>query len=341
MRLLASLVLFLWAGVAALAQMPGQDYLACDKFKSAIIANHPVGQGGGCFAEVDGFGNGIAGSDEILSKRKDIPFWRLNLKWRDDHNFQESDFPGIAKTAKKACYLTTKHKIKWYFSGATEHKLNAEKAAKLKKVVLDACPTVTYVNNPLSNGAILPNTINENHNGGKPRSSLCAFSFDGTAAEDADVESVKRAYKGCEYFMMWSPRYNGRWESNDSTPRAKRTGWADGKLIQSLSILHQPKGATSLPKNNLWKSHSENKGNGDPRAEKPVFITPIKAKSISLKQNGREIHSLKYYGPYNDGRSRFYASKWGFEISTAPVELWANGKKHGMVNPGYRDPDFR
>lgn len=322
----------------------GQDYLACDKFKKEIVQNHPKGQGYGCFAEVNGFGDGIKATDFVLSKRKDIPYSRLNLGWKDDHNFTDKDFVEIGKRSKRACPLTKKYPIKWYFSGATEHKLNADKANKLKKIVLDNCNSVTYVNNPLPQGAILPDTINEQHNGGKPRSAKCSFSYDGTAASDADNETDKKSFAQCEFFQIWSPRYNGRWQANDPTPRPQRKGWADANDIKAHAYLANVKGQAFLPNKYIWKPISENKGNGDPRAGKPVLIAPIKSSEYQLTKNGKKIASLRYYGTYQGGGFRYYSQEQGYQLGQkcgGSCDLVVNKKKVGTVDPGFRQNAYR
>ena len=217
--------------------------------------------------------------------------------------------------------------------------MNESQARILAQQVTGACPEAEYVNVPLPNGAVLPEYINEIHGKGKPRSSRYAFSYDGTAAEDSDVESMKRTFSDAAYFLMWSPRYNGRWESNDSTPRPDRHGYADEKMIRSMQYLTRDKGPSTLPNKYLWKSHSENKGNGDSRAEKPVLIIPQKVEKVELKRNGKIIAVMPYFGTYIDGRYRYYAPKWGFEIGQ--VDMFVRGKNVGQIDSGFRFGGFR
>ena len=108
-------------------------------------------------------------------------------------------------------------------------------------------------------------------------------------------------------------------------------------------VLSNSKGATSLPANWLYKSHAENNGYGDTRAEKPVMIAPVKAAAIELKgPDGRVIETLRYYGSYSDNkRWRYYGTRWGFETLAqirggTSVTVWVNGKKVGSVNPAFR-----
>lgn len=235
-RILIALVLALSIFASRVWAIPfGQDYLGGAKFQKEILANHDYAQGAGMFATT--FGDSLPLATALANKG--IPFLRIQLAWQDDHNFKESQFGDIAKQARRFCPLAAKTKL--YLSGACEHNLNSTLAQRLASLIAAACPPAIYVNVPWK-GAVLPQYINEIHGKGKPRSSLSAFSFDGDAAEDADVETIKKNFSSAQYFMFWSPRYNGRWEDNDSTPRPQRKGYADGKMIRSMLVLAKPLG---------------------------------------------------------------------------------------------------
>lgn len=323
MKLLVTLLSLLLC-INAHAVPYGQDYLGGAKFQSAILQNHDFSQGAGMFATT--FGDSLPLARALADRG--VPFLRIQLGWKDDHNFRESDFKELANQARRFCPLASKTKL--YLSGACEHNLNAQLANKLAAQILAACPQAIYVNTPWK-GAVLPQYINETHNKGGPKSKRSSYSSDGSPSEDIDIEGQKR--KGfTEFFMFWTPRYNGRWEDNDPTPRPQRRGFADGKMIKSMLVLAKPKGATSLPKNWIYKSHSENKASGDPRAEKPVIIGPAKDKVIKLGNV-----DCKLYGAFDAGRNRWYCPKWGYEIGQSPVKLG----KYGTVNPSFRDGVYR
>lgn len=328
----------LFGRVLDVVSMPfGQDTLGAAKFPQVSASTVHPGEGRGHFSNL--FGDAIPTVKAEIAHG--VGFERLHLMWKDNHQFSPSDFPSIVAEAKRVCpTIEANPQIHWYLSGACEHNLNQSNARLLAQKVLAACPAAAYVNTPLGNkGAVLPEYINESHGGGKPLSARFSFSSDGNASEDSDIESLKKTFAGAEYFMMWGPRYNGRWESNDSTPRPNRKGWPDVKYVQSLVYLTTNKGPIIVPKNWLWKSHSENKGTNDPRAEHPVAIIPPKANQIILKKGNVIVGVLPYYGTYVDGRFRYYDSKWGFERGT--VDLWINGQKKATVNEGFRDGGFR
>lgn len=322
--IIRALIILLLFVNSAFAVPYGQDYLGGAKFQSAIIQNHDYSQGAGMFATT--FGDSLPLANALASRG--IPFLRIQLAWQDDHNFKEAQFGEIVKQAKRFCPLAQKTKL--YLSGACEHNLNSTLAQRLASLIAAACPPAIYVNTPWK-GAVLPQYINETHNTGSPKSSRSSYSSDGSPSEDINIEAQKG--KGFnEFFMFWSPRYNGRWEDNDSTPRPQRKGFADGKMIKSMLALAKPKGNTGIPKNWIYKSHSENKGQGDPRGEKPVIIAKVKVNSIKVGST-----DCKYYGPFDSGRWRYYCPKWGYEIASNPVKLG----KYGTVNPAFRDGSYR
>lgn len=328
----------LFGTVAATVMPYGQDTLGAAKYPQVAIKNADSSQGSGHFSNT--FGDIVPVLRGEIAKH--VPFIRVHLMWRDRHDFSIKDFPAIVKEAKRLCPLINQNpQIHWYLSGACEHNLNQSNARLLAQQVLSACPQVIYVNTPMGNkGAVLPEYINEYHGAeARPRSPKYAFSFDGSSAEDSDVTAIKARFPNAEYFMIWGPRYNGRWESNDSTPRPNRKGWPDTPYIESLEYLATDKGPTSLPRNYLWKSHAENHGPNDKKAEHPVAIIPIKTKAIELKRGNTVVERMPYYGPYADGRHRYYSIRYGYQ--TGKVDLWVNNKRVGNINAGFREGGYR
>lgn len=339
------LVLSIVGAWTAQAMPFGQDELGAPKFAQPAIANQPLDQGFGEFADV--FGDGYPVAEEMA--KKGIPFERIELAWSDSHSFSQNDFPSIVSKAKHFCPLTVKYsKVHFYFSGACEHELNFQLASKLASLVKAACPTATYVNVPDSKGAVLPLELNESHGGGSPKSKRFAFSFDGVEASDSNIEAIKKQFAGAEYFLIWSSRYNGRWSPNDTTPRPQRTGFSDGNDIQAHIILAQPKGTTSLPAGWIYKPLAENHGpsNGvpDPKGGKPLFIAPIHVGTIQLSKSGKALAGFQYYGTYAGGGYRYYdLGDRGFELTkkcSGVCDVVA-GKKYGSVNPSFRDGSYR
>lgn len=336
--------------------MNGIDYLGGAKYAKVVLEEHPHGWAAGFFSNV--FGDALPVVERLLSTGR-CPLVRLHLSWRDDHKQTAKDIPGVIKEARRCARIIDRYpNIRWLFSGGCENNWKQAEAIKVRDAVKAIHPRIEYVHSPENPRNTIPGCINEYHGkASRPAAGPFIFSFDSDVggAEDSNVEAKKAAFGAGEVFFYWSPRCNGRWETNDKTPRPNRKGWPDGKLLDSLIYLRQERGATKLPANWIYKSHSENKGPGkggkfDPRAEKPVFIVPPKAREIQLRaDNGQVVATLRYYGTYHDGRHRYYASAWGFEIADKAKRIqghplcgvFVNGKKIGVINPAYRDGSYR
>lgn len=323
------------------------DYLGGARYKGAILKAHRPGLGAGFFSKLDGFGDALPVADALAASGK-CPWIRLHAMWKDGHGYTRADFPAIVKEARRIQALAAKHPdIQWAISGACEHKLNAKDAGDLANLVKMAAPSCVYVNTPMEGGAFLPGERNEIHaklNPGHSPVPNFDFSFDGQPCTDRDVEAFKAGYSKANVFYMWDARLNNQWEYGDSVPRPEREGMADEKFIRSLNALCDPCGQVHLPKGYLWKSHAENHGNGDARAEHPVFICPDKAaKAQLIAENGKLVAELPYYGTYGP-RFRYYGRTWGFEMARTAIALSGKplcqikvGKKVvGIVNPAFR-----
>jgi hypothetical protein len=331
----------------------GLDFLGIARYKSIASKNFPKGWAVGCFSNT--FGDSRPAIEQLLKSKKASAV-RVHLLWDDAHKFNNKDVARATSEIKKWIPLIEAYpSIKWYFSAACEHRANANLAGKLAQSILTNTPEfVTCVNTPIDNGADLfgDRIINERHGANaKPRSVTDQFSFDGSACVDSDVTTIKNTWRNTpNIFFFWEPRFNGRWETSDTTPRPERTARPDDGLIKSVHFLSNTKGKTSLPKGVIYKSHAENKGNGDPRAEKPLFIIPHKTSTIVLKAlNGEILTKFRYYGPFNGGGYRYYTGRPGYMLAKIAMtktgnylcEAWVNGKKYATINPGFRDGVFR
>lgn len=319
--------------------MYGLDLLGLPKYIVHAVRVFPVGWALGCFS--DTFGDARGGVERIIKTGR-CPRVRVHLAWKDNHNFSQKDFKQIEKEAKKWVPLVQRYPhIEWGFSGACEHHLSIADSVRLAELVLNVHPDQIAVNTGDHDIAIAQ-TISETHGTkarvGKPKYN---FSFDGSACVDSDAESLKQKHKSAETYFFWEPRFNGRWETKDTTPRPQRTGWPDIKLLRSVVCLGGECGAVSLPNKWLYKSHAENHGTGDARAEKALFIAPIKTDAILLKDKKTVKAVFKYFGPYQGGGHRYYSTKWGYEIAEKPLTVEANSKAIGQVNPVFRCGVFR
>jgi hypothetical protein len=324
----------------------GLDYLGGAKYKDLILHEHPAGWAAGFFAET--FGDVYPTVDALLATGR-CPLVRIHLLWSDSHSFGDKDIPKIKALAAKYNKLARKYPgVRFELSPFCEH--NLKNPDKYLATVYEAADFCFPINTPWQ-GAISNKYKNEIHGSkknspGKPYN----FSYDGQNAVDADAQKHKEKYSDADVFFWWTPRFNGKWNMADKTPREKRKGWPDATEIDSVIYLNRHKGFPSLPKKYLWKSHSENKGNGDLRAEKPVLIAPVKTRAIYLKaDNGQTIDTLRYYGTFSDGRFRYYSSQWGYQIAekakriqgNSVCNVVVNGKIIGKVNPAFRENEWR
>lgn len=338
----------------AFAQAPCIDELGAAKYPQVLVDGHPEGVGVGVFTQPDLFGDPLPALSR-LNVRKSIPFFRFNLRWSDAHQFPRSDWPKIIAEAKRIADWVSRHPgPKCYVSGATEHQLNARDAADLARQVLAVIPErCSYVNNPWEGkGAFLspgPRILNEVHGdkANPPRiGGRFSFSFDGSSSVDSDVEKIKARMRGAEFFCQWHPANNGRLNTNDKTPRPQRKAWPTIELLESLNFLFTASGAVNINPNTLWKSHADRHNTPpEPRAYKPVVITPQKASKLTLKSLGVVVASSGPAQPFQDGRYRYYFPVWGYRMARGPggpvFELWADNKRLGRVNPGFRAGNFR
>jgi hypothetical protein len=321
------------------------DLLAGARYPKVSIQEFPDGWGLGVFSSV--FGDARPFVRALLETGK-CPLVRVQLAWRDRHDFSRKDFPGIVQEARKWANLVAIFPgVKWYFSGACENKLPRHDASDLGIEVLKVLPPgVTYVNSYIKGGAPIDFGINEQHgHEANPTRQGDFFSFDGTPCVDSNIQAYKDRHQKAAVFFFWDARFNLRWEDKDATPRAKRTEKGrrpDAKLLRSIIALASDPGTTYLPRGWIYKSHAENHGKGDPREEKGLVISPIKADRIELRSfSGVLLAALPYYGAYSGGGYRYYSSRWGYEISKTACEVWAGGKRYGVINPAFRAGTFR
>ena len=330
----------------------GLDLLGLSRFPDLALREQPAGWSIGCFGS-GVFGNPYPALDRILATGR-VPRVRVQCLWSDSHSFGPADLPRAIAEAKKLAPLIGKYpNVEFRVSPYCEHRLSGRDITQVLAAVQKVVPTAVMVNAPCPGHRVyLPGVVNELHGAetGPVPSGRVDFSFDGTPCVDADVEAFKRKYANAETFYFHEPRFNGRWEDNDKTPRPDRKGWPDSALIDSVIYLHRDKGAARLAKGWLYKSHSENKGSGDARAEKPVLIGPVKTREVRLVcDNGQVADVLRYYGPYSGGGFRYYASAWGYQTAEKArriqghplVKVVADGKGYGTINPAFREGSYR
>jgi hypothetical protein len=330
----------------------GIDFLGAARYQKTAISEAPRAFGFGVFAEVEGFGKAY---DLIAKIAPLVPFIRVQLIWKDDHNFGAKELPLCkARIEKLLPIIKANPGTKWYISPTCEHRLNEKEWLKFADIVAKvAGGLVCIVNSPENGkGFVSREYINEYHHEKRPRAGgKFAFSFDGDNCVDSDIEAYKTAYQGSQYFMLWNSQCNGRRNTEDKTPRPSRQYWPIPKQIDSWVWLTRDRGVVVLPGKWLLKSHADQ--HSQPPAgkdQKPMFIIPDKVKEIVLKaDNGQVIDTAKYFGTYTGGGYRYYFNQWGFELAQKAIRIhgkpqcniFVNNKKVGVVNPAFRSGNYR
>jgi hypothetical protein len=319
----------------------GLDTLGLAKFSDAAIRAIPEGIAVSAFAVT--FGDAEKNVRKVCRTRKPVVV-KIQLLWSDRHEFGDSDIPEIKRLAAKYEKVAKDFpKIKFYLSPFCEHKLS--NPDKYLDIVKQFAPSCTPLNTPWT-GAISRKYLNEVHGDHAAPRGEYLYSHDGWNSADVDVTSHKRKHAKAKIFWFWHPAFNGRLNSADPTPRPARKAWPTPDLIKSIWYLRRPKGKTKLTGNRLWKSHADRHNTPpEPRAYKPVLIIPEEVSEVQLMQGTKVIARLKYYGPFADGRHRYYATDYGYKLSVKaghkPCGLRVEGKIVGQVNPAFREGDYR
>lgn len=314
----------------------GLDLLAGAKYPKEVIKYLPNGWALGIFANT--FSDAFKLVEKVANNGK-CPLIRVQLVWKDDHKFGTKELQLAIKEAKRYEKIRGHSQIE--LSPFCEHNLNNPDEWLSK--VQAAAHSCRIVNTPWK-GALSKRFKNEVHGSHKKPTGLYNYSYDGTNSVDSDVTKDKQVYSDSDVFFFWHPRFNLKWSMKDTTPRPLRKALPSEQLIKSVVYLATDKGNTSIPKNWLVKSHSENHGptNGvpDQKADKLLIISPRKAAVIILKRAGWAIDTLRLYGSFAGGGWRYYSQNWGYKLG-ADLDVWLDGKKYGLINGGFRDGNYR
>lgn len=333
----------------------GIDHLGGAKYTQSIIEAHPGGFAVGIFTQKDLFGDGFAAVDKILRQRKDIPLVRYNLRWSDTHTFKRSDFPKIVAEAKRGTPIINKYVgVECEVSGATEHQLNQKDAQDLANAVLAVIPErCIYVNNPWTGrGSFIPATNkikNEVHGKDAQKPKIGGhynWSADGSDVFDINITGIKQRLSDADVFFFWTSQNNGRKNAADTTPRPQRKAYPTKDLIRAEAFLASEQGNVSLPKRHLVKPKADQHMTPpEPRALKPVLIFPGSARHLTARIGNQVLVKSAPREAFADGRGRYYFPRYGYQIMgearSNVVDIWADNKKIGTANLGFRQGEFR
>lgn len=208
--------------------------------------------------------------------------------------------------------------IRFLISPLLEHQVTAAAVAAMRNTLAGCAPSLSFVDSPRNgaNYAKVPGTLLEKHG----VFTADWASNDGSSAVDIDIEAWRSSVGPPPNIgLIWATCDNGRYPDEDNPPRPDlRKGFPTADQFDHLAALEllptvrppfaQCPSAAPLQKPRLWKPWAEDKGTGDPRANKPLLILPTQTSQINLfSPTGTVVATMKYYGPYSGGGFRYYS----------------------------------
>lgn len=336
-----------------------------------LLRDYPAGFGTCVFTSVSGFADGMEAVKEAVRSKK--PFIVTDLCWDDNHVYGKKDYAHVEKECKRLLpIIKANPQIKWYVKPVTEHRLKQADWEPFAAIVNRVLKGLKYeiVNSPdFKAGFVHPKYVNEYHGKElKPRKGgRFAFHADGSNAFDIDIEALKAAYAGAEYFIFWCPQVNGNRKMfklpERPHPRPDRKHWVTKELALALRYLANDRGLVSIPAGWIYKSNADQQEAPNKRDCKPCWITPLgtKPKVIEFRTTaGQVISRAPYADTFNEknkdgskgkviGYRYYHEDALGFRLSEKARKLsgspvcfvFADGKRVGEVNPAFRAGPFR
>ena len=333
--------------------MFGLDLLGAAAYRRNALRGLPPGFALGVFAET--FGDAFPVVRAAL--KKGCPLVRVQLLWSDTHRFSKADIPRAVKLARLYEKLAKQRpQARIELSPFCENYLDNPDPAL--DDIQAAAPSCVIVQSALG-GNYSKRYKNEVHGSHQKPKGRYNYSLDGgipnpAAARDPkaakyfdcvdiDITELKKKHAAAEVFFLWHSQFNLRYSPKDKRPRPERIKapmLPSPRFIGSIAYQATDKGKTSLPPDWLPKSHAERHGLTDSKGDKLLIISPIKAPEIVLKRSGKEVDTLQYFGTYEGGGFRYYSTRLGYELGS-PCDVFANGKRYGTINPGFRQGNYR
>ena len=336
--------------------MYGIDVLGFAKYQDLVVREWPSGWACGVFANT--FGNVWPGLTRLLETGR-CPETRIQAMWDNNHQYRPREHDRIImKELEQANQLKTAFPhVEVQFSYFCEHNIKGQQLRDLIAKCRAKARGVTLVNS-FYQGDFVPGMLNEVHGSHSAPKGDYNYSDDGTHCVDSNVTATTKKHSRAKTRYFWFLQCNGKVGNEGKPgktpvlPPKQRQGWPTAELLDSVIYLHRDQGAVNLSSRHLWKSHGDQHSVPvpEPRAGKPVFITPVDAKEVQLvADNGQVVAVMPRDGKFTDGRPKYRLDMFGFiaaekavRIHGKPtVKLVANGKVIGVVNPAFRAGSFR
>jgi hypothetical protein len=241
-------------------------------------------------------------------------------------------------------------------SPTLEHNLSPRAFRAQARVVAQACPSAVIVENPVGGVNAAKGFKLERHGINARVDAPCNVSLDGDSVEDVDIVDYKRRFAKCETTYVWSRTLNGRLAEGSFIDPRSRKAWPTKNHLRALFEFLKPLPAIPegpacrmIERPRLWKSFSDEKGIGDIRANKPLWLTPYRGDAVTVHAypDGEEIATLVYFGPFDPGGFRYYSGT-GSNLSAIEMQdrsqyvtLKEGGSCFGPFAPIYRQGFFR
>lgn len=329
----------------------GMDYLGGAMFPNVLLKAHPQGWAAGFFA--DTFGNCFPVIDKLCATGR-CPLVRVHGPWTNHSYNPKLHDKAIFAAFDKVRALRVKYPhIKFQFSPVCESDGRGKAWQELFNKLYSIDNAIQLVCSIYRGEHVRPYLL-EIH-GNKPAPSVpFQYGYDGKSTVDSNVEEDKKTYRKAKVFWLWHPSFNLKYKvklsgdesaqvyKNDTAPPKERHCKPTVELIQSLEALAPNKGKPVLKPRNLWKSHADRHDTPpEPRAYKPVLISPVKADQAFLMDGAVVVAKSSKREPYNDGRWRYYFPKYGYQLATRVVRVLVGQTDIGQVNPPFREGEYR
>lgn len=342
----------------------GLDFIGGSNYPELINETHKKHRSIGVLLSASGWDESKAWIVvKQASESKVCPIIKVIGKWEDDHRFTESHINKSIQQFQKLKKIAEEFPDqKFWFNPWLEYRASAADIETLtSKLDNSACNIEIVLNpetikQPFKRGKKFIVELHHKHFEDIPRTRM-SFSYDGNDQVDSDLERDLKRAKDVECFWGWDWRFNGKYSEKDNRPRDKRTHWPDRRLQKSIwKQFTETRGKTNLKQagdGRLYKSHADNHGDGNPRAEKALFLIPERAVRVDLVHRGKVIYSFPYERPFahNSDLHVYRSDNYGYQIANkviqetgkdnATVQVWVGDKKIGRINPIFRTGYFR
>jgi hypothetical protein len=294
-----------------------------------IAANLFPGYAVGCLEGT--FGDCIPALTTLANTKK-LSAFRIHLLngscWRD-HNCDKDEprLDDYATLAKRAANFEKFHNlfpsVGCFLSPILEYDItDARVVSNLAAIVHKNAPSCEAVLSPSGIGKTLPGYLIERHSKGTGD----ITSNDG--ATITDTNAAIWANSGRVITFGWTSYCNLRVseELSWTAPKKRTHPLTEDDFIQIQQLLQPPSpkpttpppaqckkilSVSEKPVKELWKTNTEDPGNGAPRNNKPALIShipPTGSKEFTvLSPSGTRIGCLKFFANYGTGLYRYYA----------------------------------